>query len=72
MSSTDNPNAANNDNGNTPIHYAAEKGHIEIVQLLMSSTDNPNAVDNAGFTPIHYAAANGHVEIAQLLTLQML
>ena len=40
-----NPNAPRND-GTTPISIAAEKGHVEILKMLMPTTGNPNAPDN--------------------------
>ena len=47
---TDNPNAPNKD-GDTPIHFAAQEGHTEIVKILAPLTDNPNAPNNNGETP---------------------
>ena len=44
MTSTTNPNVANNF-GRTPILHAAEEGYLEIIQLLMPSTTNPNSAD---------------------------
>ena len=38
-------------NGRTPIHEAAWKGHTEIVKILAPLTDNPNAPNNSGETP---------------------
>ena len=37
-----NPNAPNDD-GETPIDWAAENGHTEIVKILAGFTDNPKA-----------------------------
>ena len=55
-----------NDNGWTPLHYAAYGGKKEIVELLIAKNANVNAkVD--GRTPLHYAALKGHKEIAELL-----
>ena len=62
----ENPNAPNED-GNTPIHTAAENGHTEIVKILAPLTENPNAPDNYGSTPIILAAENGHTEIVKIL-----
>ena len=56
------------DNGTTPIHIAAFKGHLEIVKFLTKLTDCPNAPNNNGRTPIHAAAFNGHLEIIIFLT----
>ena len=63
---TDNPNAPDN-NGQTPIYWAAFNGQTEIVKILAPLTDNPNAHDNTGQTPILNAALNGHTEIVKIL-----
>ena len=60
------PNAPNQD-GYTPIHRAAWKGHTEIVQILAPLTDNPNAPNKAGETPIDYAFRKGYTEIVKIL-----
>ena len=62
----ENPNAPNED-GNTPIHTAAEYGHIEIVKILAPLTENRNAPDLYGTTPIILAAENGHTDIVKIL-----
>ena len=51
---TANPNAPD-DYGNTPIHIAAMRGHIEIVKFLAPLTDNPNVPNIYGDTPISFA-----------------
>ena len=48
---TDNPNAPDV-GGWTPIHFAAYRGHTEIVKILASFPGNPNAPSNNGRTPI--------------------
>ena len=40
------------DKGWMPIFYATQKGHLEIVKILIQCTDNPNASDSKGRTPI--------------------
>ena len=47
---TDNPNAQNND-GETPIYWAAIMGYSEVVKILVPLTDNPNAPVDNGKTP---------------------
>ena len=58
---------AQNEYGQTPIHFAAFIGHTEIVKTLASFTDNPNAPDKDGRTPIYLAAFKGHTEIVKIL-----
>ncbi len=55
--------------GKTPLHFAAEKGYIDIVTLLLEKyecTLNEN-YDEFGNTPLHCAAEYGHYEVVQLL-----
>ena len=56
--------------GCTPIHYAANKGHLEIVKFLASYTSNPITTNQDGRTPIYYAARNGYLEIVKFLALK--
>ena len=56
--------------GCTPIHYAARKGHLEIVKFLASYTSNPITTNQDGRTPIYYAARNGYLEIVKFLALK--
>ena len=63
---TDNPNAPDED-GKTPIYWAALNGHTDIIKILAPLTDNPNAPNMYGVTPIRNAARNGHAEIVQTL-----
>ena len=65
MTSTTNPNVADNF-GKSPIHFAAQNGHLEIVRLLMKTSNNPNAPDNSGMTPENLAMQNGHHDIVRL------
>ena len=55
--------------GCTPNYYAAQEGHIEIVQLLLQ---HPNIDVNQhdrqhAITPLFIASIQGHVEIVRLL-----
>ncbi|WP_341811598.1 ankyrin repeat domain-containing protein [Wolbachia endosymbiont (group A) of Oxytorus armatus] len=45
-----------NDKGETPLHFAAEMGHAEIVKDLLDKGANVNAVDKDGKTPFKLAA----------------
>jgi serine/threonine protein kinase len=61
-----NPNTKYDD-GWTPLHIAAYRGHVEIVKLLLERGADPNAKIDDGSTPLHIAAYRGHVEIVKLL-----
>ncbi|AGJ99263.1 Ankyrin repeat domain protein [Wolbachia endosymbiont of Drosophila simulans wNo] len=53
--------------GKTTLHWAAERGHIEILNTLLGKKASVNIKDNYGETPLHYAAKNGHIEIVKIL-----
>ena len=55
-------------NGFTPIHRAAQNGHLEVVKMLANFTENPNATNSDGLTPIHLAAMNGHTQVVKYLS----
>ncbi|CAB0042619.1 unnamed protein product [Trichogramma brassicae] len=38
--------------GNTPLHLALSRGHIDLVGLLLSRGSNPNLIDAEGSTPL--------------------
>lgn len=44
----------------TPLHAAAERGHLPSVELLLAAGSNGGA-DVDGATPLHHASAHGHV-----------
>ncbi|KAG4106643.1 ankyrin repeat-containing domain protein, partial [Neocallimastix lanati (nom. inval.)] len=54
-------------NGRVALHYACEKGNIEIVKLLLKKGSPINIYDNNFFTPLYLASFNGFYEIAELL-----
>ena len=57
--------------GRTPLHWAAQKGHTDIVQALIAKGADVNATVTDGIckgqTPLHRAAENGHTDVAELL-----
>ncbi|RYP80768.1 hypothetical protein DL770_006088 [Monosporascus sp. CRB-9-2] len=53
--------------GQTPLSWAAEKGHKEIVQLLLDSGAEADAKDDNGRTSLSRTAEKGDKEIMQLL-----
>jgi cytohesin len=57
-----------NSEGWTPLHFAAERGHQPMVELLLEYRANLNAAERAwGWTPLHLAAQRGHQGIEALL-----
>ncbi|MHB9134068.1 MAG: ankyrin repeat domain-containing protein [Armatimonadota bacterium] len=60
---------AKDDNGLTPLHWAAAAGKISVVQLLLDKGADVNAVDTSGRTPLHGAAGNGQKDIIEKLLL---
>ena len=63
-----NPNPPNTIDSNTPLHYAAIKGHIEIIKFFIPLTNgNHNVANNQGFTPKNLAIRKGHEYLAYLL-----
>jgi TonB family protein len=59
--------SSKDDNGNTPLHCAAENGHKDVVALLLANKAEVNAKNNQGETPLHVAASKGKKDIAELL-----
>ncbi len=55
------------DDGNTPLHWAAQEGHEDVAKFLLTSGANVNARNNNGSTPLHDAADGGHKGVAELL-----
>ncbi|XP_043717468.1 acyl-CoA-binding domain-containing protein 1-like [Telopea speciosissima] len=53
--------------GQTPLHWAVDRGHLNIVELLVSRNADVNAKDNEGQTPLHYAAVCDREAIAEYL-----
>ena len=61
-----NPNAPDQW-GQTPMHYAANFGYVNLARLLVTLGDNPNAEDQSRVTPIYLAARDGNIEIVKML-----
>ena len=54
--------------GNTALHKAVEKGHVEAVKLLLQNKAELEAENyDYGYTPLQLACKNGSYEIAHLL-----
>lgn len=56
------------DNQWTPLHYAAEGGHAEVAELLITKGADVNArATMDGRTALHWAAFYGHIAVAEVL-----
>ena len=53
--------------GRTPLHYAAEYGRLNIVNLLLTHGANLEARNNAGQSPLYFASNSGHLAIVEAL-----
>ena len=65
----DNPNLvfSKDNNDETPLHWAASRGHKDVAELLLANKAGVDARDNHGQTPLHAAAIGGHKDLAELL-----
>lgn len=55
------------ENGMLPIHWAADRGDVDILTCLVEAGSDVNALDEEGQTPLHYAASCGHKEVVKYL-----
>lgn len=57
--------------GNTPLHFAAQAGHVEVISFLLSRVKNiqVDPVNKLGFTPLMKAAIQGRVKCSKLLLI---
>jgi hypothetical protein len=55
------------DDDSTPLHFAAQRGDFEIVNLLVIYGADVHATDSDGHTPLHLAVKAGERRTVQLL-----
>ena len=53
--------------GETPLHYAASKGHLKVCEYIVDKVEVKNPKDINGSTPLHYAAINGYLQVYNLI-----
>ena len=56
-----------NEDGETPLHWAARNGRAAAVDALIAGGADVNAKDKDDDTPLHFAARNGRAAIVSLL-----
>ena len=57
------------DHGWTPLHKAARKGYLDIVEILIDAGADVNSIDDADTTPLDHAADFHFSDVAKLLIL---
>jgi len=51
----------------TPLHYAAEGGHLDIVKAFVEAGSDPQLLDTGGRTPLRCAQLNQHSAVVDYL-----
>ncbi|CAK9115057.1 unnamed protein product [Durusdinium trenchii] len=62
-----NPNGTGADIDRPPMFLAAERGHLEVVRLLLEAGADLNAATQCGHTVLMFAAQNGHPDVVRVL-----
>ena len=60
-----NPNGVSD--GDSPLHSAAQLGHLSVCQALLKAGAKPNLINNLEETALHKASTNGYIDIIQTL-----
>ena len=53
--------------GVTPLHLAADNGHLDIYKLIFENVDKKNPTSDDGNAPLHYAAIGGHLNVCKFI-----
>jgi len=53
--------------GETPLHIASRKNHVDMVTKLLENGEDPGTQDAGGNTPLHLASARGFHQTVSLL-----
>ncbi|KAL1771483.1 ankyrin repeat domain-containing protein 66 isoform X1 [Sigmodon hispidus] len=54
-------------NDRTPLHWAAIRGQMEVIHLLIQYGARPCLVTDVGWTAAHFAAESGHLNVLKTL-----
>ena len=53
--------------GSTPLHFAAQNGHLEVCKLIMDNITDKNPANVEGEMPFHFAAKKGQLAVCQFM-----
>jgi ankyrin repeat protein len=53
--------------GNTGLHFAAQRGDVELVKELLASGSSLGEINASGQTALHLAVLNGHYDVVEAL-----
>jgi ankyrin repeat protein len=56
--------------GHTPLCWASQEGHTDVVRLLLDAGAEVNFSDPLGFTPLFKSIGDPHLDTAELLLLR--
>jgi len=51
----------------TPLHWAAQNGHLSVVDYLVNNKADINSKSEENWTPLHIAARNGYIHVVKYL-----
>ena len=57
------------ESGRTPLHYACENGHVEVVKYILDQIEDKNPRDKWGRPPLWYAAKFCHVDVLKCIKM---
>jgi ankyrin repeat protein len=60
-----------NEHGYTPLHLAADRGYVTLVEALLSKGADPSVKDSDDFTAAELARIAGHDEVGAILDKAM-
>ena len=66
LNSPSNPNVTD-ERANAPLHFAAGRGHVESMLLLLEAGAEKDPPGNQRMTPLHLAATHGHFDVVRHL-----
>ena len=55
------------ENGSTPLLWACQNGHLNVVKILLQNNANLFATSDCGHTALHFAVQSGEVELVEML-----